>query len=57
MLLQALIELTTQVYNFTGTLPHGPTTPPPVGGGGGGGAPVFPASNLPAPWQYAACYV
>lgn len=43
-----------QVYNFTGTLPHGPT---PVGGGGGG-VPVFPVtSGLPTPWEYAACYV
>ncbi|THH31673.1 hypothetical protein EUX98_g2514 [Antrodiella citrinella] len=38
------------VYNFTGTLPHGPVAPPPPGGGGGG-APVFPASNLPTPWH------
>ncbi|TCD64794.1 hypothetical protein EIP91_003605 [Steccherinum ochraceum] len=44
------------VYNFTGTLPHGPVTPPPPGGGNTG-TPVFPASNLPSPWKYAACYV
>ncbi|THG96101.1 hypothetical protein EW026_g5677 [Hermanssonia centrifuga] len=43
------------VYNFTGTLPHGPA---PVGGGGGGGTPVFPVvSGLPKPWKYAGCYV
>ncbi|KAH8105346.1 galactose oxidase [Cristinia sonorae] len=45
------------VYNFTGTLPHGPVAPPPPGGGGGGGTPVFPATNLPPPWKYAACFV
>ncbi|KAK7696501.1 hypothetical protein QCA50_001159 [Cerrena zonata] len=46
------------VYNFTGTLPHGPTPPAGGGGGGGGGGtPVFPATDLPAPWEYAACYV
>lgn len=44
-----------QAYNFTGTLPHGPTNPV----GGGGGEPVFPVGNssLPASWEYASCYV
>ncbi|CAL1701840.1 unnamed protein product [Somion occarium] len=45
------------VYNFTGTLPHGPTPPEGGGGGGGGDAPVFSVDDLPAPWEYAACYV
>ncbi|EKM51417.1 uncharacterized protein PHACADRAFT_263528, partial [Phanerochaete carnosa HHB-10118-sp] len=45
------------VYNFTGTLPHGPTNPG-GGGGGGGGTPVFPVeSGLPTGWNYSACYV
>ncbi|EMD36066.1 hypothetical protein CERSUDRAFT_115979 [Gelatoporia subvermispora B] len=47
------------VYNFTGTLPHGPE--PPDNGGGGGGqdsSPVFPVtSGLPEPWRYAGCFV
>lgn len=47
-----------QVYNFTGTLPHGPE--PPAGGGGGGntGEPVFPVlSGLPSDFSYVGCYV
>ncbi|KAI0086860.1 copper radical oxidase [Irpex rosettiformis] len=47
------------VYNFTGTLPHGPE--PPAGGGGGGGntgAPVFPVlTGLPSGFSYVGCYV
>ncbi|KAI0925387.1 hypothetical protein AcV7_005644 [Taiwanofungus camphoratus] len=48
------------VYNYTGTLPNGPTNPGGGGGGGGGGSstPVYPVtSGLPSPWEYAGCYV
>ncbi|OBZ73298.1 putative fungistatic metabolite [Grifola frondosa] len=45
------------VYNFTGTLSHGPE--PPAGGGGGNPTnPVAPVtSGLPAGWTYNACWV
>ncbi|KAJ3556376.1 hypothetical protein NM688_g2060 [Phlebia brevispora] len=42
------------VYNFTGTLPHGPVTNPPPPGQ----SPVFPVtSGLPSTWAYAGCWV
>ncbi|KAI0697984.1 copper radical oxidase [Cytidiella melzeri] len=44
------------MYNFTGTLPHGPV--PPVGGGGNNNAPVSPVlTGLPSNFSYVGCYV
>ena len=51
-------HLFSQVYNFTGTLPHGPTQPPPPGGGGPANPNVSPVlSGLPEPWSYNGCWV
>lgn len=49
------------VYNYTGSLPSGPSNPGGGNGGGGGGGAgsgVSPVeSGLPTGWTYAACYV
>ncbi|KZT03065.1 copper radical oxidase [Laetiporus sulphureus 93-53] len=46
------------VYNYTGTPPPPPTSGGGGGGGGGGTSSVYPvSSDLPSPWEYAACYV